>query len=102
MRGPAAAGLRPARSFARRRPRFVRSGGARSRCVPCFTCLSCCGRTSVRPKWAPMKIAAVREFALGLPEATEEPHFDFASFRVRGKIFVTVPPDETHIHVFVA
>jgi hypothetical protein len=47
------------------------------------------------------KLAAVRKFALSLPETTEEPHFESASFRVRGKIFVTVPPGEQHIHVFV-
>jgi hypothetical protein len=48
-----------------------------------------------------MKLAAVRRFALSLPEATEEPHFDLASFRVKGKIFATVPPEEKHLHVFV-
>jgi hypothetical protein len=48
-----------------------------------------------------MKLAAVRKFALALPEVTEEPHFHLSSFRVRGKIFVTVPPEETHLHVFV-
>ena len=48
-----------------------------------------------------MKVAAVRKFAMALAEVTEEPHFHLASFRVRGKIFVTVPPEETHIHVFV-
>jgi hypothetical protein len=48
-----------------------------------------------------MKLAAVRKFAFSLPEVTEEPHFDMTSFRVRGKIFVTAPPEETHIHVFV-
>jgi hypothetical protein len=48
-----------------------------------------------------MKIAEVRRFALSLPEATEEPHFDLASFRVKGKIFATVPPEEKHLHVFV-
>lgn len=42
-----------------------------------------------------------RRFALSLPGATEEPHFDMSSFRVRGKIFATVPPDEAHLHVFV-
>jgi predicted DNA-binding protein (MmcQ/YjbR family) len=42
-----------------------------------------------------------RRFALSLPEATEEPHFDMSSFRVRGKIFATVPPDEAHVHVLV-
>ncbi len=36
------------------------------------------------------------------PEAvTEEPHHDYSSFRVRGKIFVTVAPDEETLHVFV-
>lgn len=48
-----------------------------------------------------MKITTIRNHALSLPEVTEEPHFDYSSFRVRGKIFVTVPPDEEHIHVFV-
>ena len=38
--------------------------------------------------------------ALSFPEATEEPHFDLGSFRVRGKIFVTVP-DRQHFRVFV-
>lgn len=48
-----------------------------------------------------MKIAQVRSYALSLPESTEEPHFHYSSFRVKGKIFVTVPPEETHIHVFI-
>lgn len=48
-----------------------------------------------------MKIAEVRRFALCLPEATEAPHFHFASFRVRGKIFATAPPDGAHVHIFV-
>lgn len=47
-------------------------------------------------------LAAVRKFALSLPEATEEPHFESTSFRVRGKIFVTAPPDGQHIHIFVS
>jgi hypothetical protein len=46
-------------------------------------------------------LASVRSFALSLPVTTEEPHFDMASFRVRGKIFATVPPDDEHLHVFV-
>jgi hypothetical protein len=49
-----------------------------------------------------MKIATVRTFAIGLGEVTEEPHHNFSSYRYRGKIFVTVPPDEEHIHVFPA
>jgi hypothetical protein len=36
-------------------------------------------------------LAEARRLALALPEVTEQPHFDMASFRVRGKIFVTVP-----------
>lgn len=50
---------------------------------------------------AAMKIADARRAAMALPEVTEEPHFNYASFRVKGKIFVTVPPEETHLHVFV-
>lgn len=34
----------------------------------------------------------IRTLALSLPEAQEHPHFDRASFRVRGKIFATLPP----------
>ena len=47
-----------------------------------------------------MKLDAVRTAALALPETAEEPHHHFGSFRVRGNIFVTVPPDNEHIHVF--
>ena len=46
-------------------------------------------------------LAEARRLALALPDVTEEPHFDMASFRVRGKIFVTVPPGGTRLHVFV-
>jgi hypothetical protein len=38
---------------------------------------------------------------MSLEAVTEEPHHDYSSFRVRGKIFVTVPPAEDVIHVFV-
>ena len=48
-----------------------------------------------------MKLADVRRFALGLPDVTEEPHHEYSSFRMRGKIFVTVPPHGEHIHVFI-
>ena len=44
---------------------------------------------------------AIERHALSLPEATSAPHHHFGSFRVRGKIFATVPPERTHIHVFV-
>ena len=48
-----------------------------------------------------MELKTIRMQALSLPEVTEEPHFDSSSFRVRGKIFITVPPDEAHAHLFV-
>ena len=48
-----------------------------------------------------MKLADVRAHALSLEAVTEEPHHTYSSFRVRGKIFVTIPPEETHLHVFV-
>ena len=48
-----------------------------------------------------MELAQVRKMALSLPETTEEPHFNYSSFRVGGKIFATVPPEGGHIHVFV-
>lgn len=48
-----------------------------------------------------MKFAQVQKFALALPEATEAPHHHFSSFRVRGKIFVTIPPKQDALHVFV-
>lgn len=48
-----------------------------------------------------MKFSAVRTFALSLDDASEAPHHDFASFRVDGKIFVTAPPGEEFIHVFI-
>ena len=37
---------------------------------------------------------AFRAFALSLPEAVEAPHHDRASFRVRNRIFATLPPGE--------
>lgn len=49
-----------------------------------------------------MTIAQVRRFALSLPETTEEPHFLYTSFRVRGKIFATAPPGGEYLHVFVS
>jgi hypothetical protein len=46
-------------------------------------------------------LAQARAFALSLPGTSEQPHFDMTSFRVKGKIFATAPPDETRLHVFV-
>lgn len=46
-------------------------------------------------------IESARRFALSLPGASEEPHFELTSFRVNGKIFATAPPDGSRLHVFV-
>jgi hypothetical protein len=48
-----------------------------------------------------MLLDDARALALDLPEATESPHHDMTSFRVRGKIFATAPPDGSRLHVFV-
>ena len=48
-----------------------------------------------------MNINDVRQYALSLPEASEEPHFKYGSFRIHGKIFATFPPEGEHLHVFV-
>lgn len=48
-----------------------------------------------------MKAGAARKLALALPEAAEAPHHEYTSFRVRGKIFATMPPEGQVLHVFV-
>jgi len=45
--------------------------------------------------------ARVQRLALALPETAEAPHHDMTSFRVAGRIFATMPPDQRHVHVFV-
>jgi len=45
-------------------------------------------------------VERVRRMALALPQVTEQDHHGMASFRVRGKIFATVPDDE-HVRVMV-
>src|ERR1700689_2526168 len=40
----------------------------------------------------------VRQMALGLPETTEQDHHGMTSYRVRGRIFATVP-DERHVRI---
>lgn len=47
-----------------------------------------------------MQIADVRRYALSLDAVTEEPNPTYSSFRVR-KIFVTIPPEKTHLNVFI-
>ena len=48
-----------------------------------------------------MRLDTARRFALSLPETTEQPHFEKSSFRVKGKIFATVPVGGKHLHVNV-
>jgi hypothetical protein len=48
-----------------------------------------------------MDLSEARAFALSLPGATEEPHFELTSFRVRKKIFATADPEGSFLHVFV-
>jgi hypothetical protein len=47
-----------------------------------------------------MTLDEVRRLALALPEAHEADHHGMASFRVRGRIFATVPDDE-HVRVML-
>lgn len=49
----------------------------------------------------PMNFADIQRHALSHAGATEAPHHELTSFRVGGKIFATVPPDQKHLHVFV-
>ena len=48
-----------------------------------------------------MDAEGVRKLALGLPDATEAPHFHFTSFRIGGRIFATMPPGSDLLHIFV-
>ena len=47
-----------------------------------------------------MTVEEVRKLALALPEAIEQDHWGNPSFRVRGRIFATVP-DATHLNVMI-
>jgi threonine/homoserine/homoserine lactone efflux protein len=49
-----------------------------------------------------LKLDSVRKLALSLPGTTEAPHHDYGSFRVGGRIFVTIPPGGGLIHVFLS
>lgn len=46
------------------------------------------------------QLVAVRRLALALPEAVEQGHFGRPSFRVRGRIFATLP-DSEHLNVMI-
>ncbi len=47
-----------------------------------------------------MSVDKIREIALSLAGANEEPHFHYASFRINGKIFATLPPSDRLVHIF--
>lgn len=47
-----------------------------------------------------LSLQDVRQFALSLPDAAEQDHHGFPSFRVRSKIFMT-QPDDDFVHVMV-
>jgi hypothetical protein len=47
-----------------------------------------------------VSVDQARSLALALPEAVEQEHHGFPSFRVGGKIFATLP-DEGHMNVMV-
>jgi hypothetical protein len=47
-----------------------------------------------------MTVKQVRKLALALPETVEQEHWGNPSFRVRGRIFATVP-DEAHVNVMI-
>ncbi|MBI5852068.1 MAG: MmcQ/YjbR family DNA-binding protein [Planctomycetes bacterium] len=48
-----------------------------------------------------MKPETIVARIMALPEVVEAPHFEARSFRVGGKIFATMPPDDEHLHVLV-
>lgn len=47
-----------------------------------------------------MNLSTARRLALSLPDASEEDHHGRPSFRVRGRIFATVP-DQEHLNIFI-
>ena len=49
---------------------------------------------------AVISLGEVRDLALALPEAAEADHWGNPSFRVRGRIFATVP-DAEHLNVMI-
>ncbi len=49
-----------------------------------------------------MRLSTVRKFALRLPGVAEQPHFQYTSFRVLGKIFATAPREGVHLHIFIS
>ena len=48
-----------------------------------------------------MKISEVRSHAMSLMDVTEEPHHQSLSFRIKGKIFATIPPGDDILHIMI-
>lgn len=48
-----------------------------------------------------MTLDQVRQFAMSLPDVTEEPHFEYTSFRIGGKMVATAPPGGEYLHIFL-
>ena len=44
----------------------------------------------------------VRRYALALPDTSEEPQLSCSFFRVRNRVFATVPPCRRYLHVFLS
>ena len=47
-------------------------------------------------------ISRLRKAAMALPETSEQPHFDLVSWRVRDRIFATIPNEPHRLRIFVA
>ena len=95
---------RPAARSSASRSRFPAAGVSTSRIRAATSSPS--GRLLDRPSgdgvlWRGVNVKQVRRLALSLPEASEEPHFHLASFRVKRKIFATLAPDGSYLNVFV-
>lgn len=48
-----------------------------------------------------MRLEQAEAAAMSLPGVAVAPHHELVSFRVGGRIFMTVPPGGGHIHVFI-
>jgi len=46
-------------------------------------------------------ISRLRKAAMALPETSEQPHFDLISWRVRDRIFATIPNAPGRLRIFV-
>src|SRR5689334_13768270 len=46
-------------------------------------------------------ISRLRKAAMALPETSEQPHFDLVSWRVRDRIFATIPNEPYRLRIFV-